>query len=108
MIGNEFASFDGSIESFFDAAAKEQKEKKWRCQIEKREQCNQMVKKASFIKVEKTFHLTRMRTTTTLTDCSKLQASSLELQCAKSIPYHQSPAPRNQKSPLKKVQQQQP
>ena len=28
MIGNEFASFDGSIESFFDAAAKEQKEKK--------------------------------------------------------------------------------
>ena len=27
MIGNEFASFDGSIESFFDAAAK-QKEKK--------------------------------------------------------------------------------
>ena len=59
MIGNEFASFDGSIESFFDAAAKEQKEKKWRCQIEKREQCNQMVKKASFIKVEKTFHLTR-------------------------------------------------
>lgn len=29
------------------------------CQMEKREQCNQMVKKASFIKVEKTFHLTR-------------------------------------------------
>ena len=55
MIENEFASFDRSIESFFDAA----KKKKWRCQIEKREQCNQMVKKASFIKVEKTFHLTR-------------------------------------------------
>ena len=31
MIENEFASFDRSIESFFDAA----KKKKWRCQIEK-------------------------------------------------------------------------
>ena len=65
-------------------------------------QSNGQSSAGSFIKVEKTFHLTRMRTTTTLTDCSKLQASSLELQCAKSIPYHQSPAPRNQKkSPQK-------
>ena len=55
MIENEFASFDRSIESFFDAA----KKKVALPNRKKREQCNQMVKKASFIKVEKTFHLTR-------------------------------------------------
>ena len=57
------------------------------CQIKKREQCNQkrsvekssMLTAPSFIKVGKTFHLKANEST-----------SPLELQCAKSIPYHQS------------------
>ena len=92
MIGNEFASFDGSIESFFDAAAKEQKEKKVALPNRKTWTMQSNGQKSIIYQSRKDFPFNEMRRR--LLNCNVLnpscypvnsyQCCQLQIQCFKS------------------------